>query len=64
MALAATLDFEEVCTMLSYGGDQRLQQHIPPQVLASASGNCPLDGPLRIKPVRTGTPDCMEDGCK
>ena len=32
------------------------QQYIPPQVPARASGNRPLSGPLRIKPVRTGTP--------
>ena len=55
MALTTTLDFEEECTILSDDGANAFRNNIPPQVPASASGNVPLSGPLRIKPVCTRT---------
>ena len=38
---------------------KRLRQHTLPQVPTSASGNRSLGGPLRIKPVRMGTPNLL-----
>ena len=56
IALTATLAFEERCSILSYDGDNFLQQHTPRQVPSSASGNHHLSGLLRSKPVRTEKP--------
>ncbi|CAN0398019.1 unnamed protein product, partial [Ascophyllum nodosum] len=55
MALTATLGFEEGCTILSYDGANAFNSIYRHRFLP-ALWKSSLSGPLRIKPVRTGTP--------
>ena len=57
MAFTATLGFEEGCAILSYGGANAFDSIYRHRVPARASGNRSLSGPLRIKLLRTGTPE-------
>ena len=59
MALTATLGFEKGLHHSLVRRSKRLQQHIPPHVPVGAGGNRPLRSPLRVKPVRTRTPETL-----
>ena len=60
IALTATLDFDEGCTIHSCDGANAFNSiYRHSQVPASASGNRSLSGPLHIKPVRAGTPKTL-----
>ena len=57
MAFTATLGFEEGCTILSYDGANAFNSIYRQRFLPALAEIVPYSGPLRIKLVRTGTPN-------